>query len=784
VVAAWTGWNDVARAARIMRVTALPEWSVDAPQPDAGSPTGYEHGWRRLILPEHNYASYLWITQAQAQLAGGPWRVRHIDYENAPVGRASQRSSPYAWWLAGLAWADHTITGSPAGICVERAALYGDPLLHLLLVVAAFVSAWRLLGPGAAAVTALGLLGWFPLNANFVPGAPDRAGLLLGVNLLAAVLWASVLQGGGGGKPPAGRWRVVVAGVLHGFGLWLDVVPQAAVIVGYGLGGLALGWLERRRHDTQPPAVDPAWWRWWALGGAGIALAGYLAEYAPGALGFHLTANHPLYALAWLGLAEGVAMAGTPGARRGGRAWARWAAASAVVGVLPVLMLSGADPLPWQLDPEAARLSVVHPVNAENLWAWLWRDGLGMPVLATLLPAVGAGGLLLYRRKEPAVIVLGGPVLLIGALALWQLSWWSSVQACLLAAAAAVLTRAAPFNRGVVVAVAAAGLPGLLALMPAPSGRTGLVLNESELAGLIERDLAHRLAQRGRVGVVLAPPATTAALHFYGGLAGLGTFAWENQAGLTAAARIASASSPDEAAELMRVRNITHIVMPGWDDFLDEYAGLGRSGRIGAPVAGNSFVAALHRWEPPPWLRPRAYPVPPIAGLEGRAVELFEVTDPQDAPTALSRMAEFFLETGRMDYAAMTRRSLAGYPAHLGALAAAAKVEAARGDGAAFAETVGRILPLLEARADRNLAWDRRVTLALVLYSAKHADLARAQLQRCLREATAERLQALGDQSTLQLLLLGRRLELPFPSPELERLAVSLLPPDARPRGP
>lgn len=101
--AAWLALNQQARIERIRQVTAIPEWSVDAPATDPASPTGYASGSRRLILPEHNYRSFLWIAQTQQMLAEGRWRVRRFDFENAPHGRVANLPSPYAWWLGALA---------------------------------------------------------------------------------------------------------------------------------------------------------------------------------------------------------------------------------------------------------------------------------------------------------------------------------------------------------------------------------------------------------------------------------------------------------------------------------------------------------------------------------------------------------------------------------------------------------------------------------------------------------------------------------------------------------
>jgi hypothetical protein len=171
--AGWLGWSHYARTARIEQITALPEWSVDAPVVQADSPTGYAHGWRRLILPESDYAGGQQIIRAQRVLAEGTWVNRQIAYENAPHGRVSQHASPGSWWLAALARADQAITGTPAGIAVERAALCADPLLHGLLLFVAWLVVRRSLGVISAALVVLALSAMFPFAGNFLAGRRD-----------------------------------------------------------------------------------------------------------------------------------------------------------------------------------------------------------------------------------------------------------------------------------------------------------------------------------------------------------------------------------------------------------------------------------------------------------------------------------------------------------------------------------------------------------------------------------------------------------------------------------
>jgi hypothetical protein len=72
---------------RVAELTALPEWSVDAPARQASSPTGYAAGRRQLIVDDPAGQSQQWIAQSQQMLAEKRWRIPRVDYDNAPLGR-------------------------------------------------------------------------------------------------------------------------------------------------------------------------------------------------------------------------------------------------------------------------------------------------------------------------------------------------------------------------------------------------------------------------------------------------------------------------------------------------------------------------------------------------------------------------------------------------------------------------------------------------------------------------------------------------------------------------
>ncbi|MEO6994973.1 MAG: hypothetical protein ABI273_15300, partial [Lacunisphaera sp.] len=107
-------WINTNRARHVSDVSDLTQ---TLPLPvDATSPTGYAGGIRELIVPEHNNDSYQWLAQTQQMLAGHEWRLRHVDYDNAPYGRAVRTPSPYRWWLGLATWVEHQRSSQPLAL--------------------------------------------------------------------------------------------------------------------------------------------------------------------------------------------------------------------------------------------------------------------------------------------------------------------------------------------------------------------------------------------------------------------------------------------------------------------------------------------------------------------------------------------------------------------------------------------------------------------------------------------------------------------------------------------
>lgn len=779
-------WIDAARVRRVELITSLGGASAAI---DPESPTGYANGVRMLIVPAHNNESYQSIAQTQLMIAGGDWRLRHVDYDNAPLGREVLSPSPYRWWLAAVAWGEHVLSGRPIGLAVERAALWADPILHILLLVgtAVFVR-WRF-GTLPAILVSIGVMMLFPLAGSFIPGSPDSR------NLAHIALFASVLILAAGvftiesGNTRAGRW-FFAAGLVAGGALWLGV-SAVPILIGVGLGGLVAAWLGRRDNDTEPLP-----WRNWGVGGAVGTLAAFLMEYAPAQMdlgAWRLTEVQPLYALAWLGGGEALTRiaewmrSGRPG-RRG---LVTLGAASLALLSVPAVMLFKHDAGFLNAHALANVLtSLDGGTEAGDAAEWMSRDFPTLRLIAACLPLaiLGVALWLAWRRntqplRRAALIIVLGPAIVALGLACVRLSWWNQLDFMLLVLLVVASTGAASIQTlnlraGVWIAgTIAIFCPGIVALLPPALDSDKPVLTWVELDGLIERDFAHWLARRvgPGEGIVLAPPNLTVSLMFHGGLRGLGSPYRENTAGFRAATRIAGATSADEAQALVQQRRLTHIVIPSWDGFLDEYA------RLGANQPENSLMGLLHKWLPPRWLRPVAYRMPQVAGFEDQSVVVFEVVDLQDNAVALSRLAEYFVEVGELNLAAASGEALGRlFPDDLGATVARMETAISTGDQEGARAAFDVLEAQLASGTPQALPWDRRVSLAIVLGTAKRFDQARTQLEQCLGEIDDTRLRTLTTDSLYRFLTLTKALGLKIEDPQLAELASQLLPPEMR----
>jgi len=806
VAIAWLIWTSATQIERIDFVSQLAGGSQVELEDD--SPTGYEDGVRVLIVPGNNHESYQWIAQTQLMLAGGTWRLRHVDYDNAPFGRAVFSASPYRWWLAVVAWIDHVTSGRPLAVSVERAALFADPLFHLLLLIVTAMYVARCFGSFAAASLVVFLTLAFPFAGSFLPGQPDDD-----VMVLACVLWSVLPLVHGlrqhsrdvseGAEGPVRVRRDVhqsflCAGVAGGVGLWVDVSGVAMVLIGIAIGGVAVSLFRRWNSGGRgvggcsPRCIFTAW-RTWALAGAATSIAAYLLEFFPDHIwALRLDGNHPLYAAAWLGAGELLVrttrwIEGGQPVRKPREVLAGGLALLAVLSPPAAMLMTQSR----GFLPDAPRLTDLPGIAAaEGLITWISRDGLDLTVLATLLPVLLLiAPAWLFRRRGSSGVVSRSILMLawvpvgVALIVAWfEPGWWNhfgATLAVLVVAAAGMETsvRTSAMRWMGLVAVTVVLLPGAAFFLSQARASASRIVTRGEVEGLIEREFSHWLArQAGREGaVVLAPPRLTTSLFFHGGLRGLATPFRENTDGFAAAVRISAATFADEAKALADRRELTHIVIPTWDPFLDEYA------RLGARDAKDTLIAMLHRLLPPRWLRPVPYQLPNIKGFENDSVAVFRVVEVQDNASALSRLAEYLIEMGQIDSATAVGQALEhSFPGDLSALIARALIAAARRDELAFRLVMDAVLPYLTNGTDDMLPWDRRVSLALALAQHGSHSLARKQVAWCLEEVDEELLRSLSSVSLHRFRELAGAYKLDFPDKGLRDVIRKLLPAEAR----
>ena len=801
-------WTNASRIQRIERVSDV---GAEALKLDPSSQTGYEHGVRKLIVPERNAASYQWIGQTQQMLARGEWRIRQVEYDNAPEGRENHNASLYHWWLGFLAKSIQLMRGIPMGAAVEGAALWAGPILHVLLLTMFTVFGVRCFGPRIGVLLALGLTGLFPLGGAFLAGQPDDFALSCAVALgsvLALVAAFHVREATGvtaeaGTISPAlprNRRFIVLAGVLGGVGLWINARVQVPVLIGVVIGAIASAWLANRTAPLANTASFSSMWRTWGVVGALTSFGAYLLEYFPSHLdvsALRLEVNHPLYALAWLGAGELI------------HAWHRFSATgkffhsrSDIALMLGGLLSVAAVPLVISMhsthgflatNPADLKLAQTSDAPlATSLLKWFQRDGFTAAFAVTCLPLltlIPAGWLLMRHRSTrrlyttPFLLALA-PVITLVIFACFRLRFWGVVDAMLLVLMAAALSAAVDgiarsTRRCLSIAALICFAPGLWMMRATVPISAKDAVTELEAQSLVERDVAHWLSQRGGDdrAIVLAPPNLTSALIYFGAVRGLATPYWENFDGFAAAVRVAGATSMAEADSLMRRREVKFIVVPSWDADLTSYAALGTTD------TDATLIGRIERWLPPLSLRPIAYKLPLISGFEGRSIAVFAATDMQDDPLALSRLAEYFLEMAQLDFALRVIGTIQlKYLEDPNGMIARAQVAAGTNDVAGFGEALAALLPTIERGDDDGLPWDRRISLAVVLAQGKRPELTRTQLERCLDEIDQSLLRSLSNASLYRLLVLMQRLNLEMPDPALRDLAQRLLPAEMRER--
>ncbi|MEZ5277446.1 MAG: hypothetical protein R3F07_13785 [Opitutaceae bacterium] len=790
---AWLTWVNQARLKRIDYLSGLAGGSEIRADPQ--SPTGYEDGLRILMLPENSSESYQWLLQTGQMMATGPWRLRHVDYDNAPHGREVDSPSAYRWWLAAGATVDHLWSGRSVALAVERAGLLAGPFLHLLLLLLTGVYVIRRNTFLAGILTILLLATAFPLTEVMLGGRPTSEHLSL-VFALWSVLPLVTLSRPAAGRDPAkpqdrsDGFAFVLAGGFGALGLWTNLTLQAPVLIGIAASAICVSAFPILGFVIA--GGRPSNWRRWGLAGGIVSLLLYLIEYFPGHLDWlDLKGNHPVFAIAWMAVGEVLCRVSAGMAKtrpKADRSPLRIAVAVLGMLLLPVLMILNSA---WEFLPfSAAGTSLPGTILESNLLEWTTRHNVGVVTLATVLPFIlflpsvlslwsGAGN----PEGLARALIAWGPVGIAFGMAFFQPVWWPMATVLLVPLLVTSMSLPDSSRRRLPINWVWGALT-VLVLSPGPwlhfthaRAASDPALSEAEVTALVERNLSHWLARRvGSAGAnVLAPPNLSVSLIFHGGLSVLSTPYLGNPDGFVAAVRVAAATSADEAKALAESRKLTHIIIPSWDGYLDEYA------RIGATEESSTLMAMLHRWLPPRWLSPLSYQLPQVAGFEDDYAAIFRVVEVQDNATSLGRLAEYFLEMRQAEAAISVGQALEhSFPGDLNALVARAQIAIVQRDPAQFRSDMEQILSLLEGGMGDYLDWDRRVSLAVVLAQFKSGTIAREQVEICLEEADEESVRSLSTVLLFRFVSLVAAFNLEFADPGLHSIALQLLPEEMR----
>lgn len=435
---------------------------------------------------------------------------------------------------------------------------------------------------------------------------------------------------------------------------------------------------DRFDGDMNPGLLDSSMWRMWGRVGALVSIAFYIFEYVPDAVSWHVEVNHPLYSLAWLAGAEMLAM-WSERVHPGRTGPTQNAALRTVKLVLCALLVLGPalavlvlgerahalrDPFLAALHSQISELQPITDLLRVGDASLL--QALGVLPLVAIAAAFALRWNISMRQRATLMLCLV-PLAVATVLRVYQVRWgviWGGFAVALAAVALPVLTRALRERWGarpctIVLATA------LLVAMIGPSSilrgaiqhaEMGEELTLPELRALILRDVAlqirtgaeslaateasrseasslsagsrHEGDRRAVALCVLAGPASSVLLSYFGGIPSIGTLYWENTEGLRAAAELATARTNEEALRLATERKLTHVVLTEWEDFATHYDAVLQapsSARPSGELFAHRMAESASRAE---WLRETPYPELPQASSLGLRTRIFEVSSP------------------------------------------------------------------------------------------------------------------------------------------------------------
>lgn len=588
-----------------------------------------------------------WLRLTEERIARGEWRLSRTRIDGGPERREVFWHSAWSWWLEALGRLRAIGTGEDLPRAIEAASVWAQLPLWLLVVCGGAWWTARLWGFGAAAVFVATLAGHRGLYVAFYPAYPDHHGLIATAALGTVLGWLAT-DFGCGVRSSDGSKPVIFSAVSGAIGLAISAASLVPVLGGLGIVAIICRNTAVRAVGAERVLRGARLWRLWGRVGAGVAFVLYVLEFAPDRLGWRLEANHPVYALAWLGGAELVGWWWRRGVSLE-RKRCEWILPTlALVAVCaPLLVLTVGRGAVFA--PVDAFVAGVHRHITEFYPLWEMSGSAPWLLVLSLLPLALAP--FAWARSSGAVrVALLGVIILTGglmALAVVQHRWWSlaaAVQAPLAAlVAGAFLPRLREWRHaGAVVVLLAIALPSpvLLVAEQVRIARAGDV-QAADAMQLLYRELGLGLRQAvsGKRPVLLTAPETSVGVGFYGDFRTIGTLYWENADGLRSAARVLTATDDAAAAQELRRIGATHLLLVEPGDFTAQYLDAIRAEGNGPRPALASTLGRrlLEGREVPAWARALPYVVPPQFGRLGVRVALYAFEP--DSSLAESRRA-------------------------------------------------------------------------------------------------------------------------------------------------
>lgn len=607
-----------------------------------------------------------WVRHALALLEGTDIRLRHTTIDNAPDGREVHWNSAWAWFIAGAGWIDHWLTGTPLTRSVERMTIWLNPAT--LWVLTLVISAWAARRGGAlvGVIVVLAMVGHNRVFEGFFPSYVDHHGLL--TTAVFGMVLGAVFMGAGWWHPTGAksgllptsveqaRAGAIFSALSGAFGLWVSAASVIPPIVIVGLMGLLTVLIQGRKSAAEGATFAPQLWRLWGRVGGAASLAFYLLEYFPNHLGLRLEANHPLHALAWFGGGELIALLAAawlakPGERRPGVG--SFVLPVVAVSLAPLAILIGGARVFSVFDPFLAELHRTHIQEFLPLWRTIsgtgWKTFFNVIGLENVALVAGIIVLCISRRRAPVLLWFATLSALAFTTMAWSQSRWllnaSGSQIALLIVLAGFFLAN---HRLAVRWTAIMAVAGILFAVPAISritaGRSDVQTRRvapKDANAALFRDVAAVLRASQPQGdiVLLTSPNSSTGVGYYGRFKTLGTLYWENAAGLKAAAEILSAKTPEEAAKLIRLHQVTHIAMISEENFIGPYYQLLHPGATGEDVKKSFGYQLLIDRVVPVWLQMVPYKAPDDLAVLNVSALLFKVAFDQSPADALYHVA-------------------------------------------------------------------------------------------------------------------------------------------------